>query len=36
VYNRYGNLVFAKENYNNDWQGMANVAGVVNGAINYL
>jgi gliding motility-associated-like protein/uncharacterized repeat protein (TIGR01451 family) len=30
IYNRYGDLVYNKENYNNDWEGMANVSAVVN------
>lgn len=29
VYNRYGNLVFSKRAYSNDWDGTANVSGVV-------
>jgi gliding motility-associated-like protein/uncharacterized repeat protein (TIGR01451 family) len=30
VFNRYGALVYSKKNYENDWDGTANVSGVVN------
>ncbi|MFH6948586.1 gliding motility-associated C-terminal domain-containing protein [Flavobacterium sp. FlaQc-51] len=30
VYNRYGSLVYSKQHYENDWDGTANVSGVVN------
>ncbi|QOG01502.1 gliding motility-associated C-terminal domain-containing protein [Flavobacterium sp. MDT1-60] len=30
VYNRYGSLVYSKEHYENDWNGTANVSGVIN------
>ncbi|MHC0444867.1 Ig-like domain-containing protein [Flavobacterium sp. 3-218] len=30
VFNRYGALVYSKANYENDWNGTANVSGVVN------
>ncbi|MFC0079859.1 gliding motility-associated C-terminal domain-containing protein, partial [Flavobacterium procerum] len=30
VYNRYGALVYSKAHYENDWNGTANVSGVVN------
>ncbi|PKB18740.1 gliding motility-associated C-terminal domain-containing protein [Flavobacterium sp. 5] len=30
VYNRYGSLVYKKNKYENDWNGTANVSGVVN------
>jgi gliding motility-associated-like protein/uncharacterized repeat protein (TIGR01451 family) len=30
VYNRYGKLVYSKNNYTNDWDGTANVSGVIN------
>jgi gliding motility-associated-like protein/uncharacterized repeat protein (TIGR01451 family) len=30
VYNRYGSLVYSKVHYENDWDGTANVSGVVN------
>ena len=30
VYNRNGNVVFETQNYQNDWNGIANVSGVVN------
>jgi uncharacterized repeat protein (TIGR01451 family)/gliding motility-associated-like protein len=31
IYNRYGDIVYKKSSYNNDWNGLANVSGVVNG-----
>ncbi|OXA75585.1 gliding motility-associated C-terminal domain-containing protein [Flavobacterium aquidurense] len=30
VYNRYGALVYSKQHYENDWNGTANVSGVIN------
>ncbi|WP_264529829.1 gliding motility-associated C-terminal domain-containing protein [Flavobacterium sp. N502540] len=30
VYNRYGSLVYSKQHYENDWDGTANVSGVIN------
>ena len=30
VYNRYGSLVYSKQHYENDWNGTANVSGVIN------
>jgi len=30
VYNRYGSLVYSKKRYENDWDGTANVSGVIN------
>ncbi|PIF33989.1 gliding motility-associated-like protein [Flavobacterium sp. 9] len=30
VFNRYGSLVYSKQHYENDWDGTANVSGVVN------
>ncbi|RZK10154.1 MAG: DUF11 domain-containing protein, partial [Flavobacterium sp.] len=30
VFNRYGSLVYSKNNYNNDWDGTANVSGAIN------
>jgi gliding motility-associated-like protein/uncharacterized repeat protein (TIGR01451 family) len=30
VFNRYGALVYSKKNYENDWDGTANVSGVIN------
>ncbi|WKL48482.1 gliding motility-associated C-terminal domain-containing protein [Flavobacterium pectinovorum] len=30
VYNRYGALVYSKKRYENDWDGTANVSGVIN------
>ena len=30
IFNRYGNVVFKKSSYNNDWNGIANVSGIVN------
>ncbi|MDR7212369.1 gliding motility-associated C-terminal domain-containing protein [Flavobacterium piscis] len=30
VFNRYGSLVYSKKHYENDWDGTANVSGVVN------
>ncbi|MEP6803241.1 MAG: gliding motility-associated C-terminal domain-containing protein, partial [Flavobacterium sp.] len=30
VYNRYGALVYSKQHYENDWDGTANVSGVIN------
>jgi gliding motility-associated-like protein len=30
VYNRYGALVYSKKKYENDWDGTANVSGVIN------
>ncbi|KIQ22269.1 hypothetical protein RT99_08770 [Flavobacterium sp. MEB061] len=30
VYNRYGALVYSKKHYENDWDGTANVSGVIN------
>ncbi|WP_123907081.1 gliding motility-associated C-terminal domain-containing protein, partial [Flavobacterium johnsoniae] len=30
VYNRYGSLVYSRQHYENDWDGTANVSGVVN------
>ncbi|WP_029269575.1 T9SS C-terminal target domain-containing protein [Flavobacterium sp. KJJ] len=30
VYNRYGALVYSKKGYENDWNGTANVSGVIN------
>jgi gliding motility-associated-like protein/uncharacterized repeat protein (TIGR01451 family) len=30
VYNRYGSLVYSKKAYENDWDGTANVSGVIN------
>ncbi|WP_264537174.1 gliding motility-associated C-terminal domain-containing protein [Flavobacterium sp. N1736] len=30
VYNRYGSLVYSKKGYENDWDGTANVSGVIN------
>ncbi len=30
VYNRYGSLVYSKRHYANDWDGTANVSGVIN------
>lgn len=29
IYNRYGNIVYSVESYKNDWNGMANVGGVL-------
>ncbi|WP_109746180.1 Ig-like domain-containing protein [Flavobacterium araucananum] len=29
VYNRYGSLVYSKQHYENDWDGTANVSGVI-------
>lgn len=29
IFNRYGNVVYKTEGYNNDWNGIANVSGVV-------
>jgi gliding motility-associated-like protein len=28
VYNRWGNLVYKRKNYNNDWDGVSNVSGI--------
>ncbi|MFH6996788.1 gliding motility-associated C-terminal domain-containing protein [Flavobacterium sp. FlaQc-57] len=30
IYNRYGALVYSKQHYENDWNGTANVSGVIN------
>ncbi len=29
VYNRYGTMVYSKNNYNNDWDGIANASGTI-------